>query len=118
MSRPARIATMSAALIRSHPVMKSLFIVVLALFLSACDSVDEAVAAGNHMNKTLQTCVDHMKSKQGDTGIAECNGMTEQAEYLKAKAKVKEPSAALEAIDRRSMQLRQEAIGLMQGSAK
>ncbi|MDO9315872.1 MAG: hypothetical protein Q7T97_15160 [Burkholderiaceae bacterium] len=98
--------------------MKSIFIVVLALFLSACDSVDEAVSAGNHMNQTLQKCVDHMKAKQGNTDIPECNGLSEQAEYLKAKSKVKEPSAVLDAIDQKSMQLRQEAIGMMQGSAK
>ncbi|MFM9917127.1 MAG: hypothetical protein ACKVOX_15055 [Rhizobacter sp.] len=98
--------------------MKSLFVIALALFLSACDSVDEAAAAGNHMNQTLQKCVDHMKAKQGDTGIPECNGMTEQAEYLKARSKVKEPSAKLDAIDQKSMQLRQEAMRIAQGAAR
>ena len=98
--------------------MKRILVISLALGLCACDAVDEAVAAGNHMNHILEKCVQHMKEEQGDTDIPECNGMTEQAEYLKAKTKVKEPSAALDSIDRRSMQLRQEAIGLMQGSAR
>lgn len=98
--------------------MKSTLIVVLALCLSACDSASEAVAAGKHMNQTLQICVDHMKTKQGDTGIPECNGMAEQVAYLKARAKVKEPSAALDAIDQESLQLRQEAMRIAQGAAK
>jgi hypothetical protein len=97
--------------------MKSILIVVFALFLTACDAVDEAVAAGNHMNQTLQKCVDHMKANRGDTGIAECNGMAEQAAYLNAKAKVKHPSAALDAIDQTSMQLRQEAMSITRASA-
>ena len=98
--------------------MKSILIVVLALCLSACDSASEAVAAGNHMNQTLQKCVDHMKAKQGDTGIPECNGMAEQVAYLKAKGKVKEPGPELAAIDQKATQLRQEAMRIVQGSAK
>ncbi len=69
--------------------MKRILVIAFALGLCACDAVDEAVAAGNHMNHILEKCVQHMKEKQGDTDIPECNGMTEQAEYLKAKTKVK-----------------------------
>ena len=67
--------------------MKRILIIALALGLCACDAVDEAVAAGNHMNHILEKCVQHMKEEQGDTDIPECNGMTEQAEYLKAKSR-------------------------------
>ena len=98
--------------------MKSIFIIVIALLLSACDRVGEAVEAGNRMNASLQKCVDHMKAQHGDTGIPECDAMETQATYLKAKDSVKEPSAALDAIDQKSMQLRQEAAGLMQDAAK
>ena len=98
--------------------MKSIFIVVIALMLSACDRVGEAVRAGTTMNEVLQKCVDHMKAQKGDTGIPECNAMDAQAAYLKAKDSVKEPSAALDAIDQKSMQLRQEAAGLMQDTAR
>ena len=98
--------------------MKSIFIIVIALLLSACDRVGGAVEAGNKMNAALQKCVDHMKAQNGDTGIPECNAMDVQAAYLKAKDSVKEPSAALDAIDQKSMQLRQEAAGLMQNTGK
>lgn len=98
--------------------MKSIFIVVIALLLSACDRAAEAVAAGDKMNAALQKCVDHMKAQQGDTGIPECNAMDWQAAYLKAKDSVKEPSAALDAIDQKATQLRQEAAGLMQSTAR
>ena len=98
--------------------MKSIFIIVIALLLSACDRVAEAVDAGNKMNAALQKCVDHMKAQQGDTGIPECNSMEWQAAYLKAKDSVKEPSATLDAIDQKSVQLRQEAAGLMQSTGK
>ena len=103
---------------KPHYVMKSIFIIVIALLLSACDRVGEAVTAGNKMNAALQKCVDHMKAQNGDTGIPECNAMDVQATYLKAKDSVKEPSAALDAIDQKSMQLRQEAAGLMQNRGK
>lgn len=98
--------------------MKTLFLIALTVLLSACDSADEAVTAGNRMNGVLQKCVDHMKATQGDTGIPECNAMQEQAAYLKAKANVKSPSSALEAIDQKSMQLRQEAMGIAQKTAR
>ena len=98
--------------------MKSFFIIVIALLLSACDRVAEAVHAGNKMNASLQKCVDHMKAQRGDTGIPECNAMDVQAVYLKAKDSVKEPSAELDAIDQKSVQLRQEAAGLMQNTAR
>ena len=102
----------------SHHFMKSIFIIVIALLLSACDRVGGAVEAGNKMNAALQKCVDHMKAQQGNTGIPECNSMEWQAVYLKAKDSVKEPSAELDAIDQKSMQLRQEAAGLMQNTGK
>ena len=95
--------------------MKSLFIVILALLLTACDRVAEAIDAGNKMNAALQKCVDHMKAQRGDTSIPECKSMDTQAAYLKAKDKVKEPSEALDAIDQKSAQLRQEAAALLQG---
>lgn len=95
--------------------MKSLFIVILALLLTACDRVAEAIDAGNKMNAALQKCVDHMKAQRGDTNIPECKSMDAQAAYLKAKDSVKEPSAALDAIDQKSAQLRQEAASLLQG---
>lgn len=114
---PATFATMQAADPGAPPLMKSILIVALALCLSACDSASEAVAAGRHMNQTLQKCVDHMKAQQGDTGIPECNGMAEQVAYLKAKGKVKEPSPELDAIDQKALQLRQEAMRIVQGSA-
>lgn len=95
--------------------MKSLFIVILALLLTACDRVGDAVSAGNKMNAALQKCVDHMKAQRGDASIPECNSMDLQAAYLKAKDSVKEPSTALDAIDQRSVQLRQEAASLLQG---
>ncbi len=98
--------------------MKSIFILVGALLLSACDRVAEAVDAGNKMNAALQKCVDHMKAQNGDTGIPECNAMDWQAAYLKAKDSVREPSATLDAIDQKSVQLRQEAAGLMQSTGK
>ncbi len=98
--------------------MKSIFIVVVALLLSACDRVAEAVDAGNKMNAALQKCVDHMKAQRGDTSIPECNAMDWQAAYLKAKDSVKEPSAELDAIDQKSVQLRQEAAGLMRNTAQ
>ncbi|MBY0467457.1 MAG: hypothetical protein K2Q07_00605 [Burkholderiaceae bacterium] len=98
--------------------MKSILMVLMALMLSACDRVGDAVSAGTKMNAALQKCVDHMKAQQGDTGIPECNSMEWQAAYLKAKDSVKEPSAELEAIDQKALQLRQEAAGLMQGTAK
>ena len=98
--------------------MKSFFIIVIALLLSACDRVAEAVDAGNKMNASLQKCVDHMKAQRGDTGIPECKAMDVQAVYLKAKDSVKEPSAELDAIDQKSVQLRQEAAGLMQNTAR
>jgi hypothetical protein len=100
------------------PTLKSIFIVVMALMLSACDRVGDAVAAGNKMNAALQKCVDHMKAQQGDAGIPECNSMEWQAAYLKARDSVKEPSAELDAIDQKSVQLRQEAAGLMQNTSK
>jgi len=98
--------------------MKSILIVVMALMLSACDRVGDAVAAGNKMNAALQKCVDHMKAQQGDTGIPECNAMDWQAAYLKAREAVKEPSPELDAIDQKSKQLRQEAASLMQDTAR
>jgi hypothetical protein len=98
--------------------MKSILMVLMALMLSACDRVGDAVSAGQKMNAALQTCVDHMKAQQGDTGIPECNSMEWQAAYLKARDSVKEPSAELDAIDQKALQLRQEAAGLMQNTAK
>ena len=98
--------------------MKSIFIIAITLLLSACDRVADAVDAGNKMNAALQKCVDYMKAQHGDTGIPECNSMDVQAAYLKAKDSVKEPSAELDAIDQKSMQLRQEAAGLMQNTGK
>ena len=95
--------------------MKSLLIVILALLLTACDRVGDAVSAGNKMNAALQKCVDHMKAQRGDASIPECNSMDLQAAYLKAKVSVKEPSTALDAIDQKSVQLRQEAASLLQG---
>ncbi len=98
--------------------MKSILIVIMTLLLAACDRVGEAVDAGNKLNAALQKCVDHMKAQHGDTGIPECNAMEWQAAYVKAKDSVKEPSAALDAIDQKSIQLRQEAAGLMQDAGK
>ncbi len=98
--------------------MKSILMVLMALMLSACDRVGDAVSAGQKMNAALQTCVDHMKAQQGDTGIPECNSMEWQAAYLKARDSVKEPSPELDAIDQKALQLRQEAAGLMQNTAK
>ena len=98
--------------------MKSILLVLMALMLSACDRVGDAVSAGHKMNAALQTCVDHMKAQQGDTGIPECNSMEWQAAYLKARDSVKEPSAELDAIDQKALQLRREAAGLMQSTAK
>ena len=98
--------------------MKSIFILVMAFTLSACDRVDDAVSAGNKMNAALQKCVDHMKAQPGNAGIPECSSMEWQAAYLKAKDSVKEPSAELDAIDQKSVQLRQEAAGLMQNTSK
>ncbi|OYU00353.1 MAG: hypothetical protein CFE40_03355 [Burkholderiales bacterium PBB1] len=98
--------------------MKIIFLVLMALMLSACDRVGDAVSAGHKMNAALQKCVDHMKAQQGDTGIPECNSMEWQAAYLKAKDSVKEPSAELDAIDQKALQLRQEAAGLMQNTGR
>lgn len=87
-----------------------------ALLLAACapaDPVAEAIAAGNDLNATYQTCIDHMKAQQGDTGVPECNAMLQQATYSKAKAKVTTPSIALDAIDEKSLLLRQEAGQLL-----
>ncbi len=100
------------------PTLKIIFILVMALTLSGCDRVGDAVSVGNKMNAALQKCVDHMKAKPGDAGIPECNSMEWQAAYMKAKDSVKEPSAELDAIDQKSTQLRQEAASLMQNTSK
>ena len=100
------------------PTLKSIFILVVALMLSACDRVGDAVSAGNKMNAALQKCVEHMKAQQGNASIPECNSMEWQAAYLKAKDSVKEPSAELDAIDQKALQLRQEAASLMQNTPR
>lgn len=104
----------------ADPVMQKILIAAVASLLGACspaDPVADAIAAGNELNNTVQKCVDHMKAKQGDTGIPECNAMLQQATYSQAKAKVKTPSPALDAIDQKSMQLRQQAVSLLQQPA-
>lgn len=97
-----------------------LTLLAAAALLSACglkDPVSEAISAGNHLNDTIQKCIDHLKSAQSATPIPECNAMVEQAMYSKTKAKVTEPSAALDTIDQKTAQLRQEAASLMQKTA-
>ena len=98
--------------------MKSILIMLMALMLSACDRAGDATSAGHKMNAALQKCVDHMKAQQGDASIPECTSMEWQAAYLKAKDSVKEPSAELDAIDQKALQLRQEAAGLMQNTSR
>ena len=98
--------------------MKYILMALMTLLLSACDRVGDAVSAGHKMNAAIQKCVDHMKAQQGDTGIPECNSMEWQAAYLKARDSVKEPSAELDAIDQKALELRQEAAALLQRTAK
>ena len=98
--------------------MKYILMALMTLLLSACDRVGDAVSAGHKMNAAIQKCVDHMKAQQGDTGITECNSMEWQAAYLKARDSVKEPSAELDAIDQKALELRQEAAELLQRMAK
>ena len=98
--------------------MKYILMALMTLLLSACDRVGDAVSAGHKMNAAIQKCVDHMKAQQGDTGIPECNSMEWQAAYLKARDSVKEPSAELDAIDQKALELRQEAAELLQRMAK
>ena len=100
---------------------KSIFMVLLlvtAATLSACggdstDDVNAAIAAGESMNQTAQACVTYAETHDGDMRVLECSGIEPRQEYLRAKAKLKQPNPAFEQIDAANMQLGMEVVAMV-----